>query len=55
MALLYLQLSVKETQPENSQHLVESWEALLGRKFQLAGVRLNFVLKGEPSRRQSGP
>lgn len=54
MAPLYLQLSVK-TQPENSQDLVVSWEALLGRNFQLGGVRQNFELKGEPSKRQSGP
>lgn len=54
MALLYLQLNVK-TQSENFKELVVSWEALLGRNFQLAGVRQNFEQKGEPSRRQSGP
>jgi hypothetical protein len=27
----------------------------LGRKFQVDGARLNFVLSDEPSRRQSGP
>lgn len=54
MALLCLQLNGK-TQSENSQDLVVSWEVLLGRNFQLAGVRQNFAPKGEPSRRQSGP
>lgn len=54
MALLYLQLNVK-TQSENTQDLVVSWEVLLGRNFQLVGVRQNFEQKGEPNRRQNGP
>lgn len=54
MSLLYLLLNVK-IQSENFKDLEVSWEALLGRNFQLVEVRQNFARKGEPSRRQSGP
>lgn len=53
MVLLYLQPNVKVL-PKKCQDLAVRW-ALLGRKFQLAGVKLNFVLNGGPSRRLSGP